>query len=91
MRLFTVLAAESVDDDHPAHELFRERYRDLRRLVGTRLAIEQREGRLAADIDPDKLAPQLLAMFDGLQLQWLLEPGAVDMVELFRDFLARLD
>jgi hypothetical protein len=34
---------------------------------------------------------QVLALFDGLQLQWLLEPDAVDMVEVLRDFLARLD
>jgi AcrR family transcriptional regulator len=90
VRLFTVLAAESVDDDHPAHELFRERYRDLRRLVGARFATEQREGRLPVGIDVDKLAPQVLALLDGLQLQWLLDPDAVDMVELLRDFLARL-
>jgi AcrR family transcriptional regulator len=91
VRLFAVLAAESVDDDHPAHELFRERYRHLRRLASARLANEQRAGRLSPDLDPEKLAPQLLALFDGLQLQWLLEPEAIDMVELLRDFLARLD
>jgi AcrR family transcriptional regulator len=91
VRLFAVLAAESVDDDHPAHELFRERYRDLRRSVGARFAGEQRAGRLAAHVDVDKLAPQVLAVLDGLQLQWLLDPEEVDMVDLFRDFLARLD
>jgi hypothetical protein len=29
-------------------------------------------------------------MFDGLQLQWLLDPTAVDMAAVFEDFLARL-
>ena len=29
-------------------------------------------------------------MFDGLQVQWLLEPGAVDMSAVFADFLDRL-
>lgn len=91
VRLFTVLAAESVDDDHPAHEGFRERYRSLRELVTSRFLTEQREGRLAADVDPETLAVQVVALFDGLQLQWLLEPDAVDMVEVLRDFLARLD
>ena len=86
VRLFSVLAAESVDDDHPAHEFFRERYRHLRKLVSTRFAEEQCAGR-----DPETLAVQVLALFDGLQLQWLLEPDAVDMVEVLRDFLARLD
>ena len=36
------------------------------------------------------LAPQILAMFDGLQIQWLLDPDSVDMVAVFEDFLARL-
>jgi AcrR family transcriptional regulator len=90
VRLFTVLAAEGVDDDHPAHELFRERYRDLRRIVGSRFATEQREGRIAADLDPESVAPQVLALFDGLQLQWLLDPDEVDMVRLLRDYLERL-
>jgi AcrR family transcriptional regulator len=91
VRLFTVLAAESVDDDHPANEFFRARYRHLRELVSTRFAEEQRAERWPADVDPDTLAVQVLALFDGLQLQWLLEPDAVDMVEVLRDFLARLD
>jgi AcrR family transcriptional regulator len=91
VRLFTVLAAESVDDDHPANEFFRARYRHLRELVGTRFAEEQRAERWPAEVDPDTLAVQVLALFDGLQLQWLLEPEAVDMVEVLRDFLARLD
>jgi AcrR family transcriptional regulator len=91
VRLFSVLAAESVDDDHPAHEFFRARYRLLRERAMARFAEEQREGRLAADVDPATLAIQVLALFDGLQLQWLLEPEAVDMVEVLRDFLARLD
>jgi hypothetical protein len=41
-------------------------------------------------LDPDVVAPQILAMFDGLQLQWLLDPAQVDMVAVMRDFLGRL-
>ena len=29
-------------------------------------------------------------MFDGLQVQWLLDPDAVDMAAVFEDFLDRL-
>jgi AcrR family transcriptional regulator len=91
VRLFAVLAAEGVDDDHPAHELFKQRYRELREIVASRFVSEQREGRLAPEVDPRTLAVQVLALFDGLQLQWLLEPDAIDMVEALREFLARLD
>jgi AcrR family transcriptional regulator len=90
VRLFTILAAESVDDDHPAHDWTVERYRTLRERFATRIAREQRDGHIDAHIDPHRLAPQLIAMFDGLQVQWLLEPDAVDMAAVFADFLDRL-
>ena len=90
VRLFTILAAESVDSDHPAHDWFLERYRDRRRILVERLTEEQREGRVDADLDAEMVASQILAMFDGLQIQWLLDPDGVDMVAVFEDFLARL-
>ena len=90
VRLFTILAAESVDDDHPAHDWFLARYGDRRGVLVDRLANAQREGTVDADLDPDAVASQILAMFDGLQLQWLLDPEAVDMTAVFEDFLARL-
>ena len=90
VRLFTILAAEGVDADHPAHAWTVERYRHLRELVAGRLREEQAAGRVAAGVDPALVAPQILAMFDGLQLQWLLDPDQVDMSAVFADFLARL-
>jgi AcrR family transcriptional regulator len=90
VRLFSILAAESVDADHPAHEWFVDRYRLRHEQLATRLAEEQREGLIAADLVPDAAAAQILAMFDGLQIQWLLDPEGTDMVGLFGDFLSRL-
>ena len=89
VRLFTILAAESVDPDHPAHAWFVDRYRDRRAQLAEQLAVEQREGTVATDVDADKAAAQILAMFDGLQIQWLIDPDATDMVALFGDFLSR--
>ena len=90
VRLFTILAAESVDDDHPAHDWFLARYGDRRRPLADALANAQRDGTVDAGLDPRAVASQILAMFDGLQLQWLLDPAAVDMTAVFEDFLARL-
>jgi AcrR family transcriptional regulator len=90
VRLFTILAAESVDDDHPAHDWMVERYRTLRERFATRIEREQRAGRIDATLDARRLAPQLIAMFDGLQVQWLLDPDEVDMAAVFEDFLDRL-
>ena len=41
-------------------------------------------------MDPGLIAAQILAMFDGLQLQWLLEPDEVDMVAALDDYLGDL-
>lgn len=90
VRLFTILAAESVDDDHPAHAWFLARYRRLRRDVAEQVAEDQREGRMAADLDPEQVAVQILALFDGLQIQWVLDPDGVDMVRAVENFLGRL-
>jgi AcrR family transcriptional regulator len=89
VRLFTILAAESVDPDHPAHAWFVDRYRDRRAQLAEQLAVEQREGTVATDVGAEKAAAQILAMFDGLQIQWLLDPDATDMVAVFGDFLSR--
>jgi AcrR family transcriptional regulator len=90
IRLFTMLAAESVDDDHPGHDWFVERYRQSREFVAERLAEEQRIGLIRDDVDPGMIATQILAMFDGLQLQWLLEPGEIDLVTVLDDYLGDL-
>jgi AcrR family transcriptional regulator len=82
-RLFTVLAAESVAPEHPGHEHFLERYRMVR--AGLTEGIEQAQaaGQLRADLDPRTVAILLAAVMDGLQLQFLLDPDAVEMVEPF--------
>jgi len=90
VRLFAIIAGESVDDDHPAHDWMVDRYRALRARMAARIATEQREGRIDPALDPATLAPQILAMWDGVQVQWLLDPEAVDMSAVFADFLARL-
>jgi AcrR family transcriptional regulator len=90
VRLFTILAAESVDDDHPGHDWFVERYRRSREFVAERLIEEQRVGLVRDDVDAEVVAAQILATFDGLQLQWLLEPDAVDMVTVLDDYLGAL-
>jgi AcrR family transcriptional regulator len=89
VQLFTVIAAESLDDSHPGHDAFVTRYRERRRGTARGLARAQADGHLRPDVDVDKLAAQVLAMYDGLQLQWLRDPDEVDMVALFTDFLDR--
>jgi AcrR family transcriptional regulator len=80
-RLFTVLSAESVDPEHPGHDRIRERYRTARAAFTYAVQEAQQRGQLSGAIDPTRLATVLIAAMDGLQLQYLLEPESVDMVE----------
>jgi AcrR family transcriptional regulator len=89
VRLFAVAAAESLHPAHPAHTYFQERYERLRGSVAARVVIEQDEGRLPGALDPMATATELLALMDGLQMQWLVQPG-IDMCAIYRNALERL-
>ncbi len=71
VRLYAVLEAESLTPDHPAHDYFADRQRTVLRGL-TQLA--------PAGHDPDSVARHVLALLDGLQIQWLRDPqvGLVD-------------
>lgn len=79
VQAYAVLSGESVTDDHPAREYFQERYQTLRREVATAFASACAERGVT---EPDTVAhasASILAVMDGLQVQWLLEPDAVDL------------
>lgn len=69
--LFTKLAAESTDVDHPAHEYFKERYATVRRLSEAYFEQLKNDGHMASEAPARTLTIALIALADGLQLQWL--------------------
>ena len=87
IRFFTVLAAESVAREHPAHEWFVERYERVRTVISEMFAAAQEAGEVRPELDPAVCARQLVAMFDGIQLQYLLAGGALDLVTPLRELL----
>ncbi|MER5671479.1 TetR/AcrR family transcriptional regulator [Pseudonocardia alni] len=89
VRLFTVTAAEALAPEHPAHEFFLERNRRVRASMGALVRRDQERGVLAADLDADQLAIELMALMNGLQLQWLRDPS-VDMCGVLEARLDRL-
>lgn len=91
VRLFCVLAGEAIDEAHPGHRWFVDRYKATREEIATALADEQRRGRIRDDVDVRTIVAQIVAMFDGLQLQWLLDPHAVDMASALSDYLDNLE
>ena len=74
VRLYAVLEVESLAPDHPAHAFFAERQRRTLALL-TRWAPAARSG--------DALARHILALMDGLQIQWLRDPE-LDLVAEWR-------
>lgn len=81
VQVYTVLSSEAVTEDHPAKAYFHDRYSTLR------LEIDAAFRELCAQenvSDPDtidKAAASILAVMDGLQLQWLLDPTAIDLAK----------
>ena len=79
VQAYTVLSSESVTDDHPGREYFEDRYITLRREVTAAF------GELCAQegvTEPQTIAAasaSILAVMDGLQLQWLLHPEEIEL------------
>lgn len=86
IRLFTTLSAEAINGDHPAHEYFQLRYAGARELLAGALRQGQADGDVEAGVDVDMAAALLLAIMDGLQMQWLLNED-FDMLAGFDAFL----
>ncbi|GAA1629853.1 TetR/AcrR family transcriptional regulator [Actinoplanes couchii] len=82
VRLFAVLEAESLAPGHPAYDYFR-----LRQST----TLNQFAGLADSGVtDPHGLAVQVVAMMDGLQIQWLREPSTFDLVKAWEAAAARL-
>lgn len=79
VQVFTVLSAESVTDGHPAKEFFLERYQTLRADVREALVSICSTDDPPAEGDVDKATASIIAVMDGLQVQWLLSPGQIDL------------
>ncbi|WP_083404913.1 MULTISPECIES: TetR/AcrR family transcriptional regulator [unclassified Curtobacterium] len=68
-------AAAATDPDHPAHAYFQERYDRTRRDLSADFRAMQQDGRLRTDVDAEELTSVLLAVSDGMQIQWLFDPS----------------
>lgn len=89
VQTYAALVGESVTEEHPARPYFTERYRVARAGAIAMLRTELGD-ELPGGLTPERAAPLLLAVLDGLQTQWLLDGDEVDMPSAFGDFLALL-
>lgn len=82
-QLYAVLLGESLTEGHPAQSYFRDRLSGLRLLV--------RDAILTALADPEiteadvlEASAAMVAVMDGVQYQFLLDPDSVDMAAVTR-------
>jgi AcrR family transcriptional regulator len=78
VQLFSRLAVDAVDPEHPAHAYFLQRGAGLRAAFADAIVRAQADGVMRGDFDADTFARIFQAVADGLQVQWMLDPR-VDM------------
>lgn len=89
-RLRTMVTAESVVQDGAARRYVTERTRQIRDVVGGMLAEGVRRGEFAADTAVKARAAEIVAFMEGIQIEWLLEPDAIDLVVAYESYVTAL-
>ena len=90
LQLFIKLSAEAGAPDHPARPYFVERYRNAVELMGRVLRGAVDRGELRPDTDVHQVASELLAVSDGLQVQWALADSPFDLSGAISAYFERL-
>jgi AcrR family transcriptional regulator len=78
--LYAVASATANDPGHDSHGYFQERYATLVETLAEDIERRQAAGEVRRDVPPAALARLVVAVFDGLQLQWLYDKD-VDMAD----------
>lgn len=89
VELYCIVSAEATATDHPAHQYFQDRYRYV---IGVTTASMQKihdDGYMRKNLDPVDLGRAIIALSDGLQVQWLLD-RKWDMIEEHKAFFRRI-
>lgn len=89
VRMFNTLVGESGNPGHPAHDYFRRRYARVLGYSVDLLEAGVARGELRPGTDCEAVCRETLAVMDGFQIQWVLDPEGADMPTLLRGYLDR--
>ncbi len=92
VHLYVSLAAAAADPTHPGNEFFLRRDAEIHGLMTRDIMARQRAGTFPADADAAMVARVFIAISDGLQAQWTVNPSLdlVGTIEwLWRQFTDR--
>jgi len=87
VELYATLSAEATSPDHPVHHYFVRRYAWVVRYVRGAFERMAEAGELRPGVDPDSAARCMVALMDGLQIQWLYDRRSVDMAAEVRRYV----
>jgi AcrR family transcriptional regulator len=79
VELHVILSAEGTSADHPLHDYFVARYAFVFDMIRGAFEHAETHGQLQSGIDCASAARTVIALMDGLQVQWLLQRHNVDM------------
>lgn len=87
--LYAVASATANDPGHDSHRYFKERYAEVVDVLTTDIRRRQAAGGARGDLPAGDLARLVVAVSDGLQLQWLYDKD-VDVAEGLSQFIGVL-
>lgn len=85
--LYAILSAESTTMDHPSAEYFRTRTENTRSEFRKAFASMKDAGLLAEGVTVEYAALSTFALWDGVQIHWLIEPESVSVTDTLRTHL----
>jgi len=81
VQTYVVLSAEAVTEGNPGADYFTGRFEGLRDLVASQIRELSPQDNPLPDRQLQAAASNIIALMDGLQVQWLLNPGLVNLVD----------
>lgn len=84
MAWHVALAGASIDAAHPAHDWFDKRYDLIREVITAQVSADQESGIVRDDLSAENVAIGLIALTEGILLQWLRAPDKFDAVGAMR-------
>lgn len=89
MRLIMALLNVAALPDHPMGQMLRDDWKQFHQLVQHHLARDVELGREPATMDPARGAEQLVALYEGLTIQWMVRPR-MDLLDSYDRAVTRL-
>jgi AcrR family transcriptional regulator len=90
VELHVILSGEGASVEHPLHGYFVQRYEQVYTMIRDAFEEAAERGQLREGVNTSSAARTVIALLDGLQLQWLLHREEVDMAADLRHYLQLL-